>query len=508
MSRAADAVAVDAPPPADIEAERAALGAGLNDPEALAVVLQSLKPADFYLPEHGRLFAALVEVCTAPEPGERLDLVILEGALRASGELEALGGRSFLVDLSESSAISSNVRHYCEIVRRTAAQRAALQAGLELARQAALPNADPIGIVADTQERLKRIAARTRHAAPKSLRAIVAEHPTMRPPVVHGLLRQGETLNVIAPTKTGKTHLSTALALDVATGRSFLGLYPCERGDVLILDNELHAATTANRLPRIADALGIPLPDVQDHLFIENLRGRLMDIYGLRDYLADVIPGRYKAIILDAFYRFLPRDADENSNADISSMYNIVDSIADRLGCCFVLIHHSSKGSQWGKTVTDVGSGAGAQSRASDTHLILRAHEQENAFVLEAAARTWPPIKPTCLRWEFPVFTPAPDLDPAMLKPDRPRRARPPKEPAPPVKSWDAAAFVDTFLTDKPRTRAAVVEDARAQGLSENRARNLLSAAETAGTAFRWYFGPTAPQQFSTVKQPDLEGTS
>ena len=499
--------ALDTAPPQNLEAERAALGAALNDPEALAVVLQSLKPADFYLPEHARLVAAIVETRASLEPGERLDLVILESALRATGVLEELGGPAFLIDLSDSCPVTANVRYYIEIIRRASTQRAALNAGLELVRQAALPDADPATVLADAQEGLKRIAARAKTSAPQSLRALVAAHPEMRVPVVHGLLRQGETANVVGPSKIGKTGLATALVLSVATGRSFLDLYPCEKGDVLVLDNELHGETSANRIPRVAAALGIPLADVQDRVFVENLRGRLMDIHGLRTYLADVTPGRYKMIVLDAFYRFLPRDADENSNADISAMYNQVDALADRLGCCFVLIHHSSKGSQFGKSVTDVGSGAGAQSRASDTHLILRAHEEEGAYVLEAAARTWPPIKPTCLRWEFPVFNPAPDLDPAALKPDRPRRIRPPKELAPPVKAWDTASFVGDFLTDKPKPRAAIIEGARAQGLSENRAKGLLAAAVSEGKAFRWRFGPTAPMQFAT-KQPDLEGTT
>jgi hypothetical protein len=258
----------------------------------------------------------------------------------------------------------------------------------------------------------------------------------------------------------------------------------------------------------VADALGIPLAEVQDRVFVENLRGRLMDIYGLRDYLADVQPGRYAVVILDAWYRFVPRDADENSNADISAMYNIVDALADRLGCCFVLIHHSTKGTQSAKALVDVGSGAGAQSRACDTHLILRAHEQEDCFVLDAAARSWPPIKPICLRWEFPVFNPAPDLDPAALRPDRPRRPRPPKEPAAPVKAWSAASFAGDFITDTPQPRAAIFEAARAAGLSENRAKGLLAAAEAEGRAFRWHFGPAAPVRFATVKQPTLEGDS
>lgn len=48
---------------------------------------------------------------------------------------------------------------------------------------------------------------------------LVANHPELRRPVIHGLLRAGETMNVIANPKVGKSWLVTDLALSVATGR-------------------------------------------------------------------------------------------------------------------------------------------------------------------------------------------------------------------------------------------------------------------------------------------------
>ena len=47
----------------------------------------------------------------------------------------------------------------------------------------------------------------------------------------------------------------------------------------------------------------------------------------------------------------------------MANIYNQIDWCADQLGCSFVLIHHASKGNQSVKSVTDVGSGAGSQSR-------------------------------------------------------------------------------------------------------------------------------------------------
>jgi RecA-family ATPase len=142
----------------------------------------------------------------------------------------------------------------------------------------------------------------------------------------------------------------------------------------------------------------------------------------MASYFGAIEPGRFGLVIADAFYRFLPAGTDENSNADLAGIYNCLDGYANRLGCSFVLIHHASKGSQTGKSVTDVGAGAGSQARATDTHLVLRQHEETDCAVLEAAVRSFPPIQPRVLRWTFPVWTPEDSLDPAALKPERPRR--------------------------------------------------------------------------------------
>ena len=55
-------------------------------------------------------------------------------------------------------------------------------------------------------------------------------------------------------------------------------------------------------------------------------------------------------------------------------------------------------------------------SRAADAHLILRQHEQRDAAVLEAVVRSFAPVDPVVLRWQFPVWTRADDLDPEKIK--------------------------------------------------------------------------------------------
>ena len=83
-----------------------------------------------------------------------------------------------------------------------------------------------------------------------------------------------------------------------------------------------------------------------------------MDFHAVARAVEDAGQG-YALIIVDAFYRALPRGTDENDNAAIADLYNFVDRTAERSDAAIVLVHHSSKGSQAGKSVTDVGSGAG-----------------------------------------------------------------------------------------------------------------------------------------------------
>jgi hypothetical protein len=189
----------------------------------------------------------------------------------------------------------------------------------------------------------------------------------------------------------------------------------------------------------------------------------------------------------------------------MAGMYNLLDHYADALAAAFTLIHHASKGNQSAKAVTDVGAGAGAQSRATDTHLILRPHAEPNAVVLDAAVRSWPPVSPLCLRWDFPVWTPVPDLDPLALRAEksRQRKAEAQQDQAKlTVPAWTAKRFADAFGKPEPTARAVLLDDGRLAGLSDRKAGDLLKAAIARGYLHEW---PAASRSkpVATVKPPE-----
>ncbi|GMV83729.1 MAG: hypothetical protein AMXMBFR7_49130 [Planctomycetota bacterium] len=339
---------------------------------------------------------------------------------------------------------------------------------------------------------------------PSSLRELLKRFPSLRSPLIHGLLREGETINVISGPKIGKSWLVIDLALSVATGRRWLDAFECEPGRVLIVDNELHPETSTNRIPKVAKARGIPLDLIVDHIHVQNLRGQLQDLFALSSLFRSFKRGEYKIIVLDAFYRFMPMRCDENDNGTMASLYNHIDRYADELGCAFVLIHHTSKGNQSSKEVTDVGAGAGSQSRATDTHLILRKHEEEDAVVVDAAVRSWPPVEPRCLRWTFPVWTRADDLNPAELRKEGGRKKSPKAEAEEP-NAYNAQSFTMRFLGSEPKSLPRLLEEAEAEGLSSRRVKRLIDLAEEEGLAFRHLTGSRKTLAFASIPQPEDE---
>lgn len=243
---------------------------------------------------------------------------------------------------------------------------------------------------------------------------IVRDHPTQDEPIIDGLIRRGETANIISAAKVGKSWLSLGMALSVASGRDWLGR-PTREGQVAIVDNELRPSNLAFRLQTVCHAMAIP-EGVLDRVKVLSLRGQLRSIYELWDSLESIQGEDYSLLVLDAMYRAIPEGVSENDNAQMAGVFNIIDSYAMNLDLAITMIHHSSKGDQSGKSVTDVGSGAGSISRAADTHLILRPHEQDDCAVMEGACRSFPPIKPMTVGWCFPCWE-AKHIEPVVKVP-------------------------------------------------------------------------------------------
>jgi hypothetical protein len=273
------------------------------------------------------------------------------------------------------------------------------------------------------KRQVEALAAEAAEAAAKAVgwnnvSGLVAEtNKTLRKPIINGILRRGETMNFIASPKVGKSWMAYGLALSVVAGKPWLNKdWTTEPGTVAIIDNELHKETITHRISLVRETMGLPV-QFEDHIYCCCLRGKYKRLDEIGSILAFLRQKQPQLLILDSLYRFIPPGVSENDNGAMMQMYNQIDQMSMALGNCgIVLIHHASKGNQSEKSVTDVGSGAGAQARAVDTHMVLRQHEVEDHFVLDGNCRTWMKPDPVVLEWEYPIWNINYDEDPTCLK--------------------------------------------------------------------------------------------
>ncbi len=107
-------------PPQNIEAEQSIISAILLDNETLFEVLDILRPEDFYRSAHQKIFVAISELFTKNEP---CDLVTLTDILRNKGDLEQIGGATYLASLVDTVPLAVNAVHYARIIHNKASLR-------------------------------------------------------------------------------------------------------------------------------------------------------------------------------------------------------------------------------------------------------------------------------------------------------------------------------------------------------------------------------------------------
>lgn len=150
------------------------------------------------------------------------------------------------------------------------------------------------------------------------------------------------------------------------------------------------------------------------------LRGIPCDIARLRDSLKHVEPGTYSAIILDAFYKLIPHGVSENDNAQMGGIYTQLEAMANELATAIIVIHHSSKGFQGDKALSDIGAGAGVISRSVDAHVVIRPHEQQGYCVFEALVRSFKQPEPRTIKFDYPVWSLVDDVEAKVAQPKAP----------------------------------------------------------------------------------------
>ena len=119
----------DRTPPQDIAAEQCVLGGMMLSKDAIADVVEILRPGDFYRPAHSVVFEAVLNLYSRGEPA---DVVMVAAALGNAGDLARVGGAPYLHTLISCVPTAANSAYYARIVAERAILRRLVEAGTRI----------------------------------------------------------------------------------------------------------------------------------------------------------------------------------------------------------------------------------------------------------------------------------------------------------------------------------------------------------------------------------------
>jgi replicative DNA helicase len=214
-------IPLEKPLPSNLDAERNILGAILLDNKALDESAAVIKPADFMLEQHSRIFNAMMRLAEKVQP---IDLITLVEELHRYGHLEDVGGAAYVSSLADGMPRVSNVSHYAKLVREKSLLRQLIHATnrfqqlafdaestSEMILDTAVQSVIDLALEATTAE----TGSRSYQQAAVSLLKSFSEKSSIR--AVSGLtefdkmtggIRETEILTITAGTGVGKTILA------------------------------------------------------------------------------------------------------------------------------------------------------------------------------------------------------------------------------------------------------------------------------------------------------------
>jgi replicative DNA helicase len=136
-------------PPHNIEAEQAVLGGVLLDNQAWDRIGDVVAEEDFYREDHRKIWRAIIALLDRHRPA---DILTLQEELSLRGELEGVGGFSYLAALAGNTPSAANIRRYAEIVRERSVMRQLVQVGTEIADSALTPSGKDAKVLLDEAE--------------------------------------------------------------------------------------------------------------------------------------------------------------------------------------------------------------------------------------------------------------------------------------------------------------------------------------------------------------------
>lgn len=237
--------------------------------------------------------------------------------------------------------------------------------------------------------------------------------------LIEDILYRGDIMSINGPSKAGKSFFLLNLALHMCHGKTWFD-HDTKPSKILYLNFEIQKSQFLTRVERVALAINMKIPE---NFHVYSPRGQVgvatNDIIG--PLVNTIRNEKIDAIFIDPIYKMyrLAGGVDENSNSDMSKLFDILDTICVETEVSIIYAHHYAKGSAGGKFAIDRSSGAGVFGRAPDAILAITELDTAGsmpAYRIEPILRNFCSTWSIDVRWDYPVHVIADDLSECNYK--------------------------------------------------------------------------------------------
>lgn len=116
-------------PPQAVDFEESVLGALMLEKDAILQVSEILKPEHFYKEEHGSIYSAIFKLSSDHKP---IDINTVAQQLKIEKKLDAIGGPSYLIYLTNRIASTAHIEFHARIIAQKYTQRELIRIGAEM----------------------------------------------------------------------------------------------------------------------------------------------------------------------------------------------------------------------------------------------------------------------------------------------------------------------------------------------------------------------------------------
>lgn len=136
-------------PPHNVEAEQSLLGSMFLSADAVESCVAIVDIEDFYRPPHQKIFKAIRELHTR---GDAVDQVTVADRLEQTGDLDAAGGKAYLLDITGAVPTAANAEFYAQIIVRMSMLRQLISAATTI-QTYAYESPDDVAEIVERAER-------------------------------------------------------------------------------------------------------------------------------------------------------------------------------------------------------------------------------------------------------------------------------------------------------------------------------------------------------------------